>query len=69
MTFSLRRRTVLVGLGGAVVGLPLLECMLDRRGTARAQSATIPPRYAIVFAGQSLGGDGWERDRILLQRQ
>lgn len=57
----LDRRTVLRGLGGSVVGLPVLECMLD--GRARAQG-TPPKRYGIVFAGQALGGDAWEKDRF-----
>ncbi len=60
MALRLDRRTVLRGIGGAMVGLPALECMLDSHGRAYAQSqAPLPQRYAIVFAGQSLGGDGW----------
>jgi len=55
----LSRRTVLRGLGGVAVGLPVLECMLDRHGEALAQSVPLPKRYAIVFAGQALGGDDW----------
>lgn len=53
------RRTVLRGLGVAV-GLPVLECMLDNRALAQGMSA--PRRYALVFAGQSIGGDGWAKD-------
>ncbi len=52
---QLSRRTLLRGAGGVVVGLPLLECMLDGR-PAWAQTAT-PKRYLVVFDGQSLGGD------------
>ena len=52
----LSRRTLLRGAGGAVVGLPLLECMLDGR-PAGAQTAAAPRRYLVVFDGQSLGGD------------
>ena len=52
----LSRRTLLRGAGGVMVGLPLLECMLDG-GPARAQTATAPKRYLVVFDGQSLGGD------------
>ncbi|HMJ14593.1 MAG TPA: hypothetical protein VK524_24450, partial [Polyangiaceae bacterium] len=64
---SMKRRTFLAGLGGALVGLPVLECMLDSRGTALAQSGTgLPKRYAIVFAGQALGGDGWPKDRFMI---
>jgi hypothetical protein len=55
---GLDRRTVLRGLGGAVVALPFLECMRP------AKAADAPPRrFALVFAGQSIGGDGWARDQ------
>ncbi len=63
MTFVLPRRTVLRALGGIAVGLPVLECMLNRHGNAYAASGAIPLRYAIVFAGQAIGGDGWEEDK------
>src|SRR6478672_749891 len=53
------RRAVLRGIGGVAVGLPVLECMLDSNGQALAQSTPLPKRYAIVFAGQALGGDDW----------
>jgi hypothetical protein len=67
MTIKLDRRTFIRGLGGVAIGLPVLECMLNGNGTAYAQSAApLPKRYAIVFAGQSLGGDGWERDRNMV---
>jgi hypothetical protein len=62
----LPRRTLLRGLGGVAVGLPVLECMLDGHGEALAQAGAIPKRYAIVFAGQSIGGDGWEEDRYMV---
>lgn len=60
MSIKLNRRAVLKGLGGAAVSLPLLDCMLD--GKAWAQGAPAPRRYALVFAGQSIGGDGYARD-------
>lgn len=63
MTFRLPRRTFLRALGGAAVGLPVLECMLNSNGDALAQSGGLPLRYAIVFAGQAIGGDGWAEDR------
>ncbi|HWA77112.1 MAG TPA: DUF1552 domain-containing protein [Polyangiaceae bacterium] len=66
MSLRIGRRTLLRGLGGAAVGLPLLECMLNQSREARAQSAAPIVRYAIVFAGQALGGDEWERDRYQL---
>jgi hypothetical protein len=59
----LSRRTLLRGLGGVAVGLPVLECMLNGNGTAYAQSTGLPKRYCIVFAGQTLGGDGWEENK------
>jgi hypothetical protein len=64
MSFRLSRRSLLRGLGGVAISLPTLECMLNTNGTAYAQSgAPVPQRYAMLFAGQSLGGDGWERDK------
>ncbi|MBX7113592.1 MAG: DUF1552 domain-containing protein [Myxococcaceae bacterium] len=54
--FRLHRRAVLKGLGGAVVGLPLLEAMLDVN-PALAQSAAAK-RYMVFFDGQSMGADG-----------
>jgi hypothetical protein len=33
--------------------------MLDSHGEALAQSVPLPKRYAIVFAGQAIGGDDW----------
>lgn len=52
---SLSRRAVLRGVGGAVVGLPLLEIMLESQP---AHAQTPPSRYLVMFAGQSLGADG-----------
>ncbi|HEU5072985.1 MAG TPA: DUF1552 domain-containing protein [Polyangiaceae bacterium] len=57
----INRRTLLSG-AGVVVGLPVLECMLDSKGTAYAQGGGFPPRYGIVFAGQALGGDDHENN-------
>jgi uncharacterized protein DUF1552 len=62
----LSRRTLLKGIGGAAVGLPVLECMLDRNGVAYAAGGAPPKRYAIVFAGQALGGDGWAEDQNMV---
>ena len=59
MKVRLDRRTVLRGLGGVAVGLPVLECMLNSNGTALAQATALPKRYAVVFTGQALGGDDW----------
>jgi hypothetical protein len=66
MTFRLPRRSVLRALGGVSVGLPVLDCMLDSHGEALAQAGGLPLRYAIVFAGQALGGDEWEEDRSMV---
>ena len=59
MALKLERRAVLRGMAGAAVSLPLLECMLPAR-PASAQSA--PKRYAILFAGQALGGDNYAKN-------
>ncbi|MGK0360026.1 MAG: hypothetical protein ACI9U2_002332 [Bradymonadia bacterium] len=59
MSKTIHRRTVLRGLGAAVA-LPWLECMVGKPAMAQE---IVPKRYAIVFAGQSLGGDQWEQDR------
>ncbi len=65
MKKHMNRRTLLRGLGGIAVGLPLLECMLDRNGTrlAGAQGESLPKRYGVVFAGQGIGGDEWEKNQ------
>jgi hypothetical protein len=54
---------VLRALGTTGVALPVLECMLNDKGTAYAAGGGMPLRYAIVFAGQAIGGDSWEEDR------
>jgi len=65
----LPRRTVLKGIAGAMVGLPVLECMLNRHGTAYAQAAALPKRYAIVFAGQALCGDDYQHNESRVNGQ
>lgn len=78
--FKLPRRSFLRGLLGVGVGLPVLECMLDANGrlldgkqhfsgAARAQASTLPKRYAIVFAGQALGGDTFPEDQYRIGDQ
>ncbi len=54
------RRALLSG-GTAVVSLPVLECMLNDNGSALAQGSDLPRRYAVVFAGQALGGDDHDK--------
>lgn len=65
MKKRLNRRTLLRGLGGVAIGLPILECMLDRHGTrlAGAQGSPLPKRYGVVFAGQGIGGDDWQKNQ------
>jgi hypothetical protein len=63
MAIQLSRRALLRGVGGVAVALPALECMFDNNGIAYAGGGGMPPkRYAILFAGQSIGGDGWAHD-------
>ncbi len=62
MGFRLKRRTFLRGAGGIAIGLPTLECMLDNNGIAYAGGPTLPKRYALTFAGQSIGGDGYAKN-------
>ena len=64
--FRLSRRTVLRALGTTGVALPVLDCMLNDHGDAFAASSGLPRRYAIVFAGQAIGGDSWEEDRSMV---
>jgi len=66
---KLHRRTLLRGAAGVTVALPVLDCMLNGNGTAYAQGQTIPRRYAIVFAGQALGGDDHEHNRSRVNGQ
>src|SRR4051812_34108619 len=66
----LHRRTLLRGAAGAAVALPVLECMLNDSGTALAQASDpLPKRYAIVFAGQALGGDDWSKEQSRINGQ
>jgi hypothetical protein len=50
MTHSITRRTMLKGLGGVTIGLPLLEEMLASTASA-AQQAAVPVRAFNVFFG------------------
>ncbi len=53
--FRLSRRTLLRGLGGFGVALPLLECMLPRRSSAAGSA--IPNRFVVSYGGTSIGAD------------
>ncbi|HSI05179.1 MAG TPA: DUF1552 domain-containing protein, partial [Myxococcota bacterium] len=54
MALKLARRSFLKGIGGAVIGLPLLEVMVPSRALAQTVA---PVRYVVAFGGMSLGGD------------
>ncbi|HEY5950635.1 MAG TPA: DUF1552 domain-containing protein [Kofleriaceae bacterium] len=56
MAIKLDRRTVLKGIGGTILALPLLEAMTGRKG-ARGANPSIPKRYIVCFGGQSMGAD------------
>ncbi|MDH3656436.1 MAG: DUF1552 domain-containing protein, partial [Myxococcales bacterium] len=58
MALKINRRAVLRGIAGATVALPWLECMAPMRVNAQ----TIPRRYALLFAGQALGGDNYAKN-------
>lgn len=55
--FRLPRRSFLRGLGGTLVGLPLLDAMLGDHGDALAGGASLPKRFLICFGGFALGCD------------
>jgi hypothetical protein len=52
------RRTLLRGTGAAVA-LPVLEAMLNSHGTAFAQGAPLPKRFAVWFFGNGVRLDRW----------
>jgi hypothetical protein len=52
------RRTLLRG-AGAAVGLPVLQAMLNSHGTALAQGAPLPKRFAVWFFGNGVRLDRW----------
>lgn len=61
-TRSIGRRTFLRGLtagGMAAVGLPLLEAMLDRHGTALANGEPLPLRLGTFFWGNGVRPGDW----------
>ena len=58
MAIKISRRAMLTGIGGAAIGLPLLEAMVDNTGKAYSGGATNPQRFILCFDGQSLGADG-----------
>src|SRR5262245_50967700 len=58
----LGRRTFLRGLttaGTALVGLPLLDVMLDRHGTALASGEPLPLRLGTYFWGNGIVPGNW----------
>lgn len=78
MSFRLSRRALLRGvLGGAAVsvGLPALECMLNRNGTAYAGGQAFPKRFGVWFWGNGVlpaqwvpatEGAGWQPSPALM---
>src|SRR6478735_7041037 len=58
----LSRRMLLRGAAcgiGAAVGLPLLEAMLDRNGSALADGTPLPKRFGSFFWGNGVIADQW----------
>jgi hypothetical protein len=55
----LKRRTFLRGLGGAMLALPVLECMMDSHGVALAQGIPLPKRFGVFFWGNGVRLDRW----------
>ena len=53
--FRLGRRAFLRGAASTVIGLPLLECMLNDSGTAFADGSALPCRFFLFFSPTSLG--------------
>ena len=57
--YSMKRRTFLRGLGGAMLALPVLECMMDSHGQALAQGRPLPKRFGVFFWGNGVRLDRW----------
>jgi hypothetical protein len=60
--YAIKRRTLLRGLLGSSavsVGLPTLEAMLDRHGTALAQGTALPLRLGVFFWGNGVRLKFW----------
>src|SRR5262249_8620329 len=57
--FRLSRRMLLKG-AGAAIALPTLEAMLNSSGTAFAQGAPIPKRFATFFFGNGVVLNRWK---------
>jgi hypothetical protein len=55
----LPRRTFLRGLGGAMLALPVLDCMMDSHGQALAQGRPLPKRFGVFFWGNGVRLDRW----------
>jgi hypothetical protein len=56
---TLKRRTFLRGVGGAMLALPVLEGMLNTDGTALAQGRLLPKRFGVFFWGNGVRLDRW----------
>ncbi len=55
---TLSRRALLRGVGGAAVGLPLLDAMIGR---AEAQTMGAVPRFVMIYCGIGPAGEGRNR--------
>ena len=56
---TLKRRTFLRGVGGAMLALPVFEGMLNTDGTALAQGRPLPKRFGVFFWGNGVRLDRW----------
>jgi hypothetical protein len=57
--YTMKRRTFLRGVGGAMLALPVLECMMDSHGEALAQGRPLPRRFGVFFWGNGVRLDRW----------
>jgi hypothetical protein len=61
----LGRRAALHGAFGTIIGLPMLECMLNESGTALAGGAALPLRYFLMHSPTSLVTSGSTSDGMV----
>ena len=58
MKMNITRRTLLRGVGGVALGLPLLECMMGR--SVAASPVEIPKRFLALYVGHGFSlTDDW----------
>src|SRR3954469_5900106 len=56
-TMTMTRRTVLRGVGGAVLALPFLEAMSTSMRAQRAHAAAVPSRLVVLYFPNGTYGD------------